>query len=431
MFVAAAMAAGLFFGGFDSGDGRAIAFLLCGGTLVLLLLLDPPPPDFWRRIAPVAALVALAWLWLVLGMAWSRLKPLAPDLVTIDLLGTGAGTAALLAGTLFAYRRGAVVTAIDLWLMLAILSFGVAAADAIGLIDWAGGASLWRRDRFVGLVGNANILSVIAGAVILLSVSRLLTALRGQRGAALAALRPQVVLYSAIALCGAGTMLATGSRASVALVVLFLLLLFTRGLQHGPSQRGIFTVLAIIALLAAAVLADHRGVLMSRIDAVDADTGFRLAMWSRYLEVALAQPWFGHGPGSFPEVNRAALNDPLLAQATWSANSAHNLLLQLVLKGGAPYALALLAAAALVLRDIIRYFAGARRSVEAWGLLTVIALILGSSLVDIALDVPATIILAMFATGFLWGETLSPRRASASPATAAAAGDRLANGGRG
>ena len=148
--------------------------------------------------------------------------------------------------------------------------------------------------------------------------------------------------------------------------------------------------------------------------------------------MAMAQPWFGYGPGSFPDVNRMALDDPVVAQAAWTANSAHNLVLQLLLKGGLFYTIALFAAAALIVRDIVRYFADARRSVEAWGLLTVTALILCSSMVDIALDVPATIIIGMFATGFLWGETLSLRRsATASPATAIIAGDRPATAGQG
>ena len=62
------------------------------------------------------------------------------------------------------------------------------------------------------------------------------------------------------------------------------------------------------------------------------------------------------------------------------------------------------AAAGLMTLPVVSYFTSARRSAEAWAIALTVLYLLANGMVDICLDVPGTICLAMILAGLLWGE---------------------------
>ena len=89
-------------------------------------------------------------------------------------------------------------------------------------------------------------------------------------------------------------------------------------------------------------------------------------------------------------------------------NSAHDLPLQLILSGGLPYAALLAAAAGIAAWRVLRFVWRRPVAAQDAGMLCACALLLALSMIDIVLDVPTTIGVALFLAGALWGRAIAP-----------------------
>ena len=433
--IVALIASGLFFGGYNSLAGMAVAYLLTGAAALLLLTGAPPEQDFWHALRWPAGLglAALGWQGLnqagVLALLGGH-PPLAPDYFLPNLLGLGAAGLACLSGMLMGRERR------EFRLALRWLCHWAAISLAIGILLWSAPAplvdmSLSWRGRFAGLIGNANVSAVVGGMVVLLALDSFLEPLihrpakRPWRSRAALAAVPLAEM-----LVGATAMSIASSRITI-LVTLALVLLTLALRLSGRRWRARWPVLAVaVAGMTLAVLLPGGEMAAKRFDYVGFDASIRLRMWDYLAGLAMMSPFNGYGPGSFSALNEHFLTDERLAEQFWNINSAHNVVLQILLNGGLPY-LALVCGGVLLLwRDIVRYVHGGasrwRERLAAWkdlgaarrAALCACALMLACASVDIVLDVPAMTCLFFFLTGLLWGRAHAyrRRRAGADPA---------------
>jgi O-antigen ligase len=147
-------------------------------------------------------------------------------------------------------------------------------------------------------------------------------------------------------------------------------------------------------------------VLRQRFSSIGASNDGRLSAWNHLLEVAMQRPFTGYGLGTFSSVHTHFLTTPRFAQADWAWNSPHNLFLQLMLQGGLPYLALLLAAVGEGSAQTIRSLRG--RWTRDHVLIVVLLIVLvGCAMVDLVLDMPAPVTLAMFLAGSLWGQAIN------------------------
>lgn len=405
---------GALLGGFNSLLGQALSYLVNAALLIFLLFIYRPEMRFWRQVMPVLLLCAAAagWVWLA-----NRGVPLIPgagppvvfarDLFGPGMLGFLAGVLALVSGALIGQSPGAISRFLR-WLVL---------FNAVwiiwGLILRASNLDLafdlWmvtRQGRFTGTIGNANVTAALAGAMAILSAGMLAGYLKPGRGR-----RPvPMALAAAGFFLFIGVMIATASRFALLVVVLLLGILAAsmvgsraRGRISAAMLRRMIAVMVVVGII---LLFTAGAILMDRLSSAGGDLGDRFTLWSHYAELAGKAPLYGYGLGAFPSLNAHFLSSVEIAQAVWNVNSAHNILLQLVLNGGYPYfallALGFLLVGATILRDMQR---------EGWPpdrLAPVLALaqIFCCALVDICLDVPALAILFLGLAGALWGRAI-------------------------
>lgn len=415
--VVLALSAGMLLNGFNSALGQALAAMVNACALILLLLERPPAIVEWRRTLPVLGLAVAALAWVLLVTALRPFPdpavPFAPDLFGAQLLSYIAGIEALLCGWMVGLRAGATGRAVD-WL-IAILAGSFVLGLLMRQVGTDGVLDYWlvvRQGRFQGLVGNVNVTAAAAGAVAAMALAGLLLVggeLREDsvtRGA-----RARAGFYALAGLVSLGVVIATASRfsslctlAAVAIVAV----LGLRGTVRVP--RGLVTLLAVMALAMLLIIVRFGDALFLRTGDFGGDLAVRGKMWSHYLDLALRAPIAGYGFGSFPGVNSYFLSGIRFAELTWSANSAHDIFLQLALNGGVPY-LALMVAAAATLAWQVLHGLRWRWTLLELGIAAAVLLILSSALIDIALDVPAMVTIALFLAGTLWGTALVPMSA--------------------
>lgn len=162
----------------------------------------------------------------------------------------------------------------------------------------------------------------------------------------------------------------------------------------------------VSGLLLIALLWWLSGPLLARFDTLGSEALVRSMMWDHYLDLAAAAPLQGYGPGSFPTLNAATLDNPLTARSLWFVNSAHNLFLQIALAGGIPYLILMIWAGWRILTPVGQLARRGQLPVDTLGTFAFVLLILSCATVDIALDVPAVILVTLFLTGLLWGRAL-------------------------
>ncbi len=115
------------------------------------------------------------------------------------------------------------------------------------------------------------------------------------------------------------------------------------------------------------------------------------------------QPLFGYGLGSYRQLNQAHV-PPADADYLWDLGAAHQPILQAVLEGGAPFAIALVGAVGWLIAATLRgLFKPAKDQPLALGVVLSAGLIFTVAQIDIALNVPATASLAMLLLGLGWG----------------------------
>ena len=397
-------------------------FALC---LILVILLRPDIA-FWRRAAVVIGLLLAALSWavtpeLLQGLIPPDLAPRSsPDLLAANALRLLAGIAALVSGAIIGYRRGAVAAAAP-WLLLfgaLNLMLGLAARAVDPNHVWGFDKSI-HQARFTGTLLNGNAAAVVFGLLALLAAGQALALFGRSRfgqsrsswiGFALSGLASLLFLFAGVV---------TASRAGVVLTLAaLLLLLFTARSSHA-SRRIAWPWLAALVLFVAAgawVGGSLGLLLMERFSLPQADSFDRALIWRHYWRLAQAAPLFGYGLGSFTDANLAHLNTVKDAVFLSYIHAAHNHGLQLLLAGGWPFLVLHLAAGSLITARTVRN----RRpdfDPRARALWLGLLVVLGGSMVDIALTVPAIVTLCAVILGLLWGRAIrrSSDRAERAP----------------
>ncbi len=426
--VALALTSGILFNGYNSAAGQAISCLVNAATLAALIIFWPVGPAFWARLRPVLILTALAAGWLML-IAFVPVEALglptppryAPDLVEPQLLSLTGAAAALVAGAMLGSDRVAANRTIERIVLLC------AAYLAIGLVlrffgtgDVLSFWSVQRDARFQGTLGNVNATSAVAGGTAFIALSRYVYTRRLPRGGELSdrSMRWAAIAYIAAFAVALIATLATGSR-FVNLLVLTAIaglivaaFVFTM-VRRRTSARG-WAVLALPGALLLAVAVIGSDIVIKRSSAMAEGLNTRMGMWSRYWEAVQTHPIYGYGPGAFPVLNTRWLTDPRFAQANWTVNSAHGILLQMLVNGGLPYLLLILAATALVVWPVVRALKR-RRDICDFGVVGALLVLAGCATIDITFDVPATLDLAMVLAGILWGGAIRDKIGVARP----------------
>lgn len=415
----------LLLGGVNTDFGQPLMCVLMASLAAVLLLAEPPGWAFWRDLMPVLCLVtaAIVWAsapdWADPGSAVGRLarsvfasmpaSTMAPDRWLDEVLGRVAVIAALIAGRLLARSRIAPARFADTMLVLGVVNI------LVGLLVVAPGYAdawdVWERrfdDRFTGTLSNANVEGVYCGVLALLALSRAVS----RAGGAKPSLDMRRILLWLVVLLAFGACLLTQSRAAIAATSVVMTAiagapLIARGTRRTPGPllaiMGIALLLAVIGVSDLAIARFH--------DPVKAS--LRPLMVRHYAALAREAPLFGYGPGSFPTLNLSALGDPRQAQALWTVNSPHDFVLGLMLQGGVPY-LVLIGTAGLLIawrtaEAMRRQHAREERRAFVGGT----AIVLGCSLLDIALDVPAVSALAALMIGLAWGYPVARSASSA------------------
>lgn len=405
------LASGLLFRGFDSAQGAAACSIINGMMVMAMLLLRPPILSFWTGVAPILTLAGGAALWLILIQVGIPVVPFAdrpvafaPDMFAPEFAGWMAGLYAFMIGALMAANRRDARWAMNtvLFAMCGILLIGliVRSVGGQGALDYW---SLSRQGRFAGTIGNANVTAVVAGMVALLATGRLLSLMRREPG------KKPDTRTTVNMLCHAGAWLiavvalaSTASRVPIILTTALVLLLTARTLSRGRINWTRLAVYAAPAIILVTVIAQAE-LFQTRLDGTSYEWGARLGLWSQYWDIAMTSPVYGYGLGGFQSINVFAMSGVRFAEGAWIVNSAHSLVLQILLVGGAPYLLLMTALGWRVARDIVRDYAGSPWSTRRWSVALAILLIVLCAMVDIVMDVPSTITLALFLTGLLWG----------------------------
>lgn len=426
LITAATIASGLLFNGFNSAIGKTASCLLACALATVLLADRRPSMSFWLAIRMGLGALCLAVAWLIViavtpGMAF------APDLALTDILGVAGCIAALLAGCLMGLDGLQTGGARLLIVFFAILTFLIGLAlrelGADGTLDYW---SVVRQGRLAGTIGNINVTAAIAGGIALLAVGLALdrTAGRSRRKRRDRETAMALALF-VCAILALVTLALTAARfPTVALVLVAAAFGMSEAMAGRFRLRTLAKAVMAIGFLAICVTIANTDLLMERFTRLDSEGAVRTMMWRHYFDLWLESPHYGYGPGAFSEINTHRLDTPQLARALWSVNSPHNVLLQLLLKGGWPYALLIGVAAWSIARPIVRHLAGPKATFEDRGVGAFLMLVLACSLVDIALDVPAAVQLMAFLAGTLWMRSIRQFELPLAHDTAPRGGER-------
>jgi O-antigen ligase len=214
--------------------------------------------------------------------------------------------------------------------------------------------------------------------------------------------------YAAAGLISLGIVIATASRfASLCTLAALATVAGLAWREQAQLPRGLILLLAAIGVALLLITLLYGGELFLRAGELGGDFSVRTRMWSHYLDLAEGAPIGGYGLGSFPSLNTYSLSGVRFAELTWSANSAHDIFLQLAINGGIPYLVLIVAAAVMLVRQVLRGL-HLRWDLPEVGVAAALLLILSSALIDIALDVPGMVSVALFLAGLLWGTALVP-----------------------
>ncbi|MET1755181.1 O-antigen ligase family protein [Novosphingobium sp. RD2P27] len=401
---------GLAFNGLNSATGQAVVAILGGGMLLTLLLAERPEEQFWRERKPVLVPAVLAFAWVCIGALGVTVSdtpmPLAPDFAATSLLSWLGSFAALVCGSILGMKRVRSRKALEL--VTFFIGMSLLAGLILHFLDQPSRSSaFWaisRQGRFAGLIGNVNVTAAVACGTIILAL--MMSANRLQQGNRS---KDMAVALAGFAIAGIALVAAflTAARFPiVAVMALGVLTLFLTTRTARGRGRKTYRFGLVFAALACAIGLTSSELLLTRFEAIGTEVAVRSLMWQHYVSLVLEAPIQGYGPGSFPALNAASLDNPVLGKTLWYVNSAHNIVLQLALEGGLPYLALMFLAGLRIARDVLPLIWSGRMSIVFVGVFAMSMQILVCALVDIALDVPASIFLAMFLTGLLWGRGL-------------------------
>jgi O-antigen ligase len=377
--------------------------LILALAAIMLVQLVPLPPAIWTALpgrdvyAQGAGILGFEQPWRPITLSpartWNSLMSLLPPLAGLLLF----------AAIPVAARGKVLITLIVL----------IAASAVLGLAQRAGppgGAlylySITNETSAVGFFANRNHQALMLAC--LFPLLGAFAAMPGRNGAS-APVRLWIALGGGVLLIP--LVLATGSRSGAVLSLvglLFAALLF----RGGGGVPGRVRPLFLWALVGAAIvgmvvltLVFARADSLYRLFGDDIDTDLRIQLLRPMTDLILATFPFGIGFGAFEPVFRVVEPADMLQRAY--VNNAHNDLLQVVVEGGLPAILLLLAF----------LFWLARRSWRVWTakapfspsdtmarLGTLLALmILAASLVDYPLRTPFAMILAALSVAWIGG----------------------------
>ncbi|MFZ2994695.1 O-antigen ligase family protein [Sphingobium sp.] len=388
--------------GFDSTAGQAMSCIANAAMLVWLLHRAALDMDFWRRASPVLALIFTA-------MGWGLLASLQfdgslPDYVPGKLLSLLSGLAALLCGAIIGHRSHRLKGILD-WLLLinCLILLGGLVVRQIGTDGMLSYWTIEREDRFTGLIGNANVTAAMAGCFAIIAFARL-TDLRGAPVWA-GDWRPGHIINLPMFVISFGVVMLTAARLTAVLLGIILTLFAL----HWLLRRTIFVYTRLTAIIAGITIATlilaFAGILFERFGVLGTAYQNRVMNWSHLAGVVSESPTYGYGLGAFSTINAHSLSTPRYAQANWTLNSAHNIILQLMLQGGWPYLVAICGAAALIVKQTISALRNHWSRDEAI-IAAILCLIMGNAMIDVVLDMPAPVTIFLFLSGLLWGRAL-------------------------
>lgn len=393
---------------------RWLLFLIGASLLLALLHLIPLPPAIWQAL-PGRDLVAAIDGAAGTADVWRPLS-LSPAGSRAALFALIVPAAALAIGMAIPGRQRQ---------RLALLVLGLGGLSAVlGLVQILSPASsgwylhdVTNRGLPVGLFANRN-----HQAAMLACLLPMLAWLALRPGGRPARRRVVAILAGGAAMGLIPLILVCGSRAGIALALIGMAgaawivasasEIGAARVQRSKQRRRRWAMLAVaggVLTMLAAAISLGRSSALDRLQAQDLDGEFRLSAWRAIGEMAGDYFPAGSGLGTFREVYRVAEPYDLLSHSY--LNHAHNDVLELLLTGGLPAILILLAAVALYAGALVRLIrAGTARSDGAarearlrLGRVgaVVIAILATGSLVDYPLRVPSLACLMMLSAMWL------------------------------
>lgn len=392
--------------------GAIVAFMMCAAGAILVVIARPGPGflrGLWLPLALIAAGVAWA-AWPDVARVTAIGTPaerIAPDLVWPDLARALGGMALLIGAAALGFRRGMLRISVEMLCIFGALNLVLGLA-----LRQFDPAHIWGFDkgillhRFTGTMLNANAMGTVYAAIGILALGALLSALSGgmvthKRRALTITLF--VLLYGA----GVGCAGLTGSRtALIGAIAGSALLLTAHFLRRGFADRTALAALAGAGALLAMLLIGGMAA-MDRLASFSVDAVKRTTIWAHYAGLAAEAGPFGNGLGSFAQVSASKLPPNVLATDLWYVNSAHNVVIQMIIEGGPGYPMLVGAGLAVMLWQIVR----GQPSVDRGGTLLLsfqaaLLVILAGGMVDVALNMPGVVALAAVMLGLCWGHAL-------------------------
>lgn len=380
-----------------------IVLTLASVAIILpVLQLVPLPPSIWRML-PGRALIAKIDDVAGLGAVWRPLS-LTPSATWNAVYSLFAPLAVLLLGLRIRDH--------ERFMLVPVLLVIGAASAFLGIIQMLGpdNGPLYfytqtQGDSAVGFFANRN-----------------------HEAAFLACLFPAIGLLAthesesprfrarALACCAAGLVLVplvliTGSRAgfvagAIGVLLAIALVSMRLGFRRSDSRRGLVPVLGglivIVLVLGTLSVVLGRGEAFTRLAEWNPERDDRLEAWETVTKMTLDYFPAGIGFGSFPDAYNIYEPDNLLTSSY--LNHAHNDWIELVLTGGLPGLLFLVAIALALVWRVIGMGRAARDPAPAAGVawlgLAIFAILGFASTTDYPLRVPAMMCIAMLAV--LW-----------------------------
>jgi O-antigen ligase len=382
-------------------DSIRIPLLLLGAlAAVMTVQLIPLPPELWMALPGHGQFAASAQ---VAGLAqpWRPIS-LTPDLTLDSIVSLSVPLAALIGFASLPPERTRS--------LLLYLVAGAILSAVVGLAQLAGGGRgplyLYKVTNFgtpVGLFSNRNhqaVLLAMAWPMLAVWASRRSEGFAGQA-------RPFIAM--AVGLLFVPMTLATGSRAGLALGIAGIIAAVFIWRRGESGLRGLGRRKALLAAGAMAMVISVAGaaVMFSRDQALERAGATSLTDEARIVSLPtigrILQDFFplGTGFGSFDPVFR--VYEPLSLLSPQYLNHAHDDLLELVLVGGLPAAIVLLAFLIWLARGALQVWRAKRGGASltfARLALSIIGILLLSSLVDYPLRTP--LLAALFAVSCGW-----------------------------
>lgn len=380
------------------------ALILLGAVLLIpLLQLVPVPPELWTQL-PGRELPQQVDK--VLGA--SRWRPLSLDVEgTIRSFLTLLPAAVVFVGSLFLSRDDRVRL---LWVLLA---FALVSAF-LGIVQLTSGGSATpypssHLGHPVGLFVNRNHNAALMLVAMPVSAALAATQIaRGQsQGAWLVASISQIIVFAVI-------VVGTTSRMGLVLLPVVFAASLMLLLHRRPPRRLIVLAIVALAAVAGAVLADER---VHRV--IGRFSGLSDARFDYWNDIQWALDYYGlvgTGFGTFVPVYKSA--ESLEAVVPQTINHAHNDYLELLLEGGIPAVVLMLAFAALLTVALLRSFRGKfhpKQSAATAAAVVGITILLAASAVDYPLRMPAlSAAFVLFCTLLLPSHASSPAKGEAA-----------------